>query len=203
MPLHSLKRLVLLFGVLFTLGAVGRVYADPPTGWGGGGKGYELSVDKSVKKAGEASGAIKAGDIEADSFGTLTQAFRADDYRGKRIRMTAYVKAADVEGWSGLWLRIDGKEKTGLAFDNMGDRQIKGTKDWQKYEVVLDVPAEAEEIYFGILLAGKGQVWVDDFAFETVGNEVKTTGAPAQSMDRMHELVKDLPQKPKNLDFEQ
>lgn len=68
---------------------------------------------------------------EAKGFGTLTQWFRADEYRGKRLRMTAYVRTSGVERWAGLWMRIDGKEKTGLAFDNMMRRPVKGTTDWK------------------------------------------------------------------------
>ena len=34
--------------------------------------------------------------------------------------------------------------------------------DWRKYDVVLDVPSEAQNIAFGVLLAGEGQVWTDD-----------------------------------------
>ena len=117
--------------------------------------------------------------------------------------MTAYVKTDGAEGWTGLWMRIDGKEKTGLAFDNMMGRPVKGTTEWKKYDVVLDVPDEAEEITFGYLVAGKGRGWVDDIAFEAVGKDVPTTGIEAQPMDRQGEIIKGLPNEPKNLDFEQ
>jgi hypothetical protein len=194
---------LMLWGLLLAGGASGRVYADPPAGWGGGGKGYELSVDKTEKHAGKASGSIKSVAAELGRFASLTQAFQADAYRGKRLRMTAHVKSKEVEDWAGLWVRVDGKDQTGLAFDNMQDRQIKGTNDWKKYEVVLDVPGGAAAIYFGILLAGKGQVWVDDFKFEAVGKDVKTTGKEVEPRKRERELRKDLPKEPKNLDFEQ
>jgi hypothetical protein len=193
----------LLLGLLFVAGSVGRVAADHPTDWGGGGDGYEASVDRTEKHGGEASGSVKAITPKKDNFGTLVQAFKADKYRGKRLRMSAYVKAKDVEGWSGLWMRVDGQEKSPLAFDNMQERPIKGTKDWKQYEVVLDVPEDAFSITFGILLAdGEGQVWVDDFKFEAVGKNVKTTGMKVEPMKREGELEKDLSDEPKNLDFE-
>ena len=188
--------------VLLLLVDSSNVYADPPRDWGGGGEGYELSVDAAVKHGGKASGSVKSLD-NSGSFGTLTQGFRADQYRGKRLRLSAFVKSENVEGWSGLWMRIDGKEKTGLDFDNMNNRPIKGTNDWQKYEVILDVPDDAEEIYFGCLLAGKGQVWVDDIAFEAVGNDVATTGVEITPMERQGSLVKNLRKEARNLDFEQ
>jgi hypothetical protein len=188
-------------GMLTYGGATAR--ADPPSGWGGGGKDYELSRDKDVKHGGKSSGSVKSKGDDPEGFGTLTQVFRAEKYQGKRLKMTAFVKSEDVDGWAGLWMRIDGKEKTGLAFDNMQQRAIQGTTDWQKYEIVLDVPEEAEEIYFGFLVSGKGKGWVDDIKFETVGDDVETTGPVLQPMDRDGEPAKNLPKAPKNLDFEE
>ena len=72
-------------------------------------------------------------------------------------------------------MRVDGEGGKVLSFDNMQNRQIQGTRDWKQYEVVLDVPAESVGIYFGILLVGKGQVWLSQVQFEVVGTDVPTT----------------------------
>jgi hypothetical protein len=192
----------LMFPVALLAGGVGAVYAAHPRNWGGGGEGYELTKDDAVKHGGSASGSIRSKPNAPGTFGTFTQGFRADQYRGKRLRMTGYAKTEGVEGWCGLWMRIDGKEKGGLAFDNMMDRPIRGTTEWQKFEVVLDVPEEAEAIFFGFLLAGEGQAWIDDFKFETVGKDVSTTGFPIEATDREGDPVPDLPKEPRNLDFE-
>ena len=77
-----------------------------------------------------------------------------------------------------------------LAFDNMAARPIRGTVDWQRYDVVLDVPAEAKAIALGVLLTGTGEVFVADFKLETVGLDVDTT-----------EMDVPLPERPQNLDF--
>ncbi len=194
-------------GVLLMSGSIGNAYADHPAGWGGGGEGYELRVDRTVKHGGKASGSIKSTATEPTWYGAFTQAFNPDDYRGKRLRMTAYVKSKDVENHAGLWMRIesiDGKGNYCLSTDMMGDRPIKGTDDWKQYETVLDVPNEdSVQIFFGALLAGKGQVWVDDFKFEVVDKAVKTTGAVREPVKSKHQLPKGLPKEPKNLDFEQ
>jgi hypothetical protein len=45
----------------------------------------------------------------ARSFGAFCQTIAAEDYRGKRIRFSAALKATNVTGgWEGLWLRVDG-----------------------------------------------------------------------------------------------
>ena len=73
-------------------------------------------------------------------------------------------------------MRVDGPNGYLLSFDNMENRPIVSTSDWQKYAVVLDVPENACQIAFGILLAGKGQVWLSDVQFAIVGSNVATTG---------------------------
>ena len=42
---------------------------------------------------------------QARSFGAFCQTIAAEDYRGKRIRFSAALKASEVtDGWGGLWL---------------------------------------------------------------------------------------------------
>jgi hypothetical protein len=192
-----------------------EIKSDPPPpanrfpfGWGGGGgKDYEISVDKTVRHGGKASGSIRSIATTPTWYGALTQAFKADKFRGQRLRMTAYVKSRDVANSAGLWMRIegfDGKGKYCLSSDIMGS-PVKGTNDWKQFEVVLDVPEEPAQIYFGVMLAGKGQVWADDFKFEAVGRDVKITGGRAAETGTTTNLgpLKRLPTEPRNLDFEQ
>jgi hypothetical protein len=133
----------------------------------------------------------------------------AKPYCGKRLRVTGYARSKDVEDWAGLWVRVDGLEKTAVAFDNMMKRPIKGSTDWTKYTIVLDVPEDAAVLAFGVLMAGKGQVWIDDLKFEAVGQDVEPTGLevqpqdyPAEVKDKVRETVEALPKEPSNLDFE-
>jgi hypothetical protein len=65
-----------------------------------------------------------------------------------------------------------------LAFDNMYDRPIKGSNDWQDDQVVLDVPGDAKSVFFGVLLAGTGEVWISDVRLEVVSANVPVTGNP-------------------------
>jgi hypothetical protein len=192
--------------LLLTAAALGcattAARGETPKGWFGGGEGYELDCDIDMKHGGKASGSLKATD-KAKNFGTFTSAFRADNYRGKRVRLVAFVKPEGVKGWAGLWLRVDGKEKTAIAFDNMNARPIKGTSDWTKYGLVLDVPKEAEEIYFGCLLSGPGRLWIDDMELLVVGTDVPVTAEPQVGTPRQGEYKPiELPKEPVGLDFE-
>lgn len=163
-----------------------------PKGWGGGGKGYEFQVDNQITRSGKASATIKFVGPESD-FGSLTQGIDASNYLGKRVRWSGYIKTSNA-GKASLWMRVDGKEKMSvLAFDNMQDgREIVGTQEWKKCEVVLDVSTEAKSVYFGIILGGKGQLWADDLKLEIVSKDVPVTDLN----------LKKAPTEPQNLDFE-
>lgn len=154
---------------------------------------YEAGVDDNTLYNGKRSAYIKSIVEQTIGFGTLMQSFKADAYQGKRMRFAAAVKTADVSGWCGLWMRVDGSKRSeSLAFDNMEKRAITGTTDWQTYEVVLDVPAEATSISFGILVHGSGHAWLSDVRFEEVDDKVLVT---ASAKVKWHE------DKPGNLDF--
>jgi len=97
-------------------------------------------------------------------------------YLGKRIRLSVYIKSENVETKAGMWLRIDGKdENKPLGFDNMNNRRIKGTSDWTKYEIVLDVPDSSIGIGYGVLIHGNGEIWFSGLKIETVGTDIPTT----------------------------
>ena len=151
---------------------------------------YAYGFDANVKQHGSGSGYLRARVPDPSGFGTLARTFTPDPYRGKRIRMTSTVKADAVDDWAGLWMRVDGPQQQALSFDNMQGRPITGTRDWQTYEIVLDVPQESALLAFGILLVGKGGVWLNDVTFDSVGPDVPTTDALS------------LPDRMQNLDFE-
>lgn len=169
-----------------------------PKGWiraGDHPDDYEMGVDAAGARTGGKCGVIRSVAQKTIGFGTLMQGFKAGAYCGKRLRLTASIKAQDVKGWAGLWMRIDGPspDVDQLGFDNMQDRPIKGTSDWARYSVVLDVPENADVIAFGVLLAGKGAVWIDDVEFEVVDKTVTPT-------DKKHSWAND---EATNLDFEE
>lgn len=180
------------------------VAADLPEGWirlGSAPSDYEMGLDTTTQRTGRASAFLRAIENQKnpDGFGTLMQTSDPGAFRGKRIRLSAWVKSEKIEGgsWAGLWLRIDGErpQKDFLGFDNMQDRPIKGTTDWTRVAIVLDVPQEAKAIAFGLLLHGKGQVWMDDLKFEVVTLDVPVTGQGIPTGRNNGQ--------PKNLDFEE
>jgi hypothetical protein len=181
------------------IAAVLAAHAATPPGWGLAGSkpgNYDTGVDRDTLYNAKPSAFLKAK-ADQDGFGTLMQSFSADPYIGKRVRFSANVKSDNVARWAGLWMRVDGKDtnltQQSLTFDNMQNRPIKGTTEWKRYDVVLNVPQGATGVFLGILLDGPGQVWLNDVKVEVVGADVPVTGQSTMS----------LPDGPRNLGFDQ
>lgn len=135
----------------------------------------EAGVDAQIEARGTRNITLKC-EAEHDGFVGVMQNFGAEKYRGQRIRFSALIKAESVEGWGGIWMRVDDVNKPSTAFDNMSQRPVKGTADWTPYAIVLDVSDNAAGIFFGTLMSGKGQLWITDLRFEVVGTDVPVTG---------------------------
>jgi hypothetical protein len=151
---------------------------------------YDMGNDRSTSFTGRSSGYIRNNKPNPQGFGTYMQMFDATDYRGKRLQFSAQVKSENVENWAGLWMRVDRGQRA-VAFDNMQNRPIKGSEGWTPHSIVLDVASDATAVAFGVLLAGKGSVWIDSLAFEVVGEGVPLTDS-----------MRKLPTSPRNLGFD-
>jgi len=191
---HTNLKAILIASIV--LGCAAAVQAETPKGWFAAGshpREYEMTLDREVTHGGKGSASLKSNVPKASGFVTLMQTFKADTYRGQRVRLSGYVRSQDVKDWAGLWLRVDGLKGEVLGFDNMQDRAVKGNTDWTRYEIVLDVPEASQQIAFGLLLSGTGQVWLDDMKMEVVGKDVPVTGKKSSEE----------PSAPRNLDFEE
>jgi len=117
---------------------------------------------------------IKSDNPEKKKFGTISQTFSPDQYKGQRIRFSADVKSNKVKNWAGMWMRVD-FEGQSVAFDNMQSRPIKGTTDWHNLSIVLVVPEKSDLIAMGLLMSGEGKVSWDNLKIEMVGDDVPVT----------------------------
>ncbi len=94
---------------------------------------------------------------------------------GKRVQVGGWIKTKDVAAWAGASLEIVNKGGHIFADDDMTDRPIRGTTDWQQIEFVADVPKEPCAIVFAPALYGTGEVWFDDFEVDVVPPETPIT----------------------------
>ena len=134
---------------------------------------YQTGFLEKLKTSGRQLGFIKSLNPSKRGFGTLMRTADIEAFRGKRIQLISYIKTVDAKS-AGAWFRVNGEKKT-LAFDNMSDRRIRGTHDWQEVSLVLDIPDDAKTVSYGIMLEGKGKVWFEQPEFEVVDLTVRTT----------------------------
>ena len=142
----------------------------------------QAGVDAQLEARGTPNITLKC-DSEIAGFVGAMQTFGAEKYRGQRIRFSALIKGEGIEGWGGIWMRVDDVGKPNAAFDNMQNRPVKGTADWTPYSIVLDASPNAQGIFFGTLMIGKGQLWISDLRFEVVDTTVPVTGQTMSSTE--------------------
>ncbi|MBV9881677.1 MAG: hypothetical protein JO276_01560 [Sphingomonadaceae bacterium] len=166
---------------------------EAPPGWygsirpgaaGGPGSPFQARIDTANPRAGRASVRLEStGTVASDQFGVVTATVDAHPYRGRRIRLTGAVRTQVGSGIPvGLWLRVDRAANAMGFFDNMMDRPIANPA-WADYAIEGDVAADAEQLVFGMLLAGPGKAWLDDVRLEDIG-PARSAGTPPPGVDR-------------------
>jgi hypothetical protein len=69
---------------------------------------FEVGVDHAIAHSGKASTYIKSKPHATDtSHATIGQRIKSDAYRGKRVRLSGFLKTTNVTGRARLWMRID------------------------------------------------------------------------------------------------
>lgn len=177
---HTARALTLAAAALL---APAVAHAQVPTGWQAvtdGSRDYTVAVDGARRAGGQgfAGATIKANVESPRGSAMLAQSIRADAYRGKRVRLSGYLKTIGVnEGTAVMFMRVDGDGVVQTS-DFMQNRPLMLTTDWTRAEIVLDVPTNAIGFTYGFMLGGSGQAWLDDVALEVVGDDVAVTGQP-------------------------
>jgi RNA polymerase sigma factor (sigma-70 family) len=174
------------------------VTINAPTGWSKNGakaESYIVGVDSLQTWGGMPSAYVESLSSKVEGgFGGMMQTTSAENFEGKRVRLSGWIKTEDAnEGGGSLWMRIDGERGQPLALDNMSNRAVKGTADWQEASVVLDVPKGASALAYGFFVAGGGKMWINGQKIEEVGAEVPSTNMITKPT---------LPKTPTNLGFD-
>lgn len=161
----------------------------------------KMNVDPVVKYRGSPCAHLQSMSPDASKSYYLQpwQDFKAEDSRGKRVAFSAFLKTEKLHGKANLFMRVKAGHEV-VAFANMQENAITTSSDWQKYAVVLDVPANATSIRIGMRLEGSGDLWVSEPNYAVVGKDVKTN-AVAWDAKKFKEYSDSLRNQPKNFDF--
>ncbi len=125
---------------------------------------YESRV-VTAGREGRSSASLRATNASAHDLATLRQTIKADNYRGKELRFSGEIKVAQVEGQAGLYIRTSKQ----AAHERLRpENVVRGTHDWMRYEATIPVAADTSHIRFGLVLYGKGQVWLANAQLEVI-----------------------------------
>jgi C-terminal processing protease CtpA/Prc len=130
-----------------------------PKGWNGGPPGT-FAVDGQTVHGGKWALRIERNDKSEGAF-TAVNRMIPIDFAGESLELRGFLRTEDVSQFAGLWMREDG-DSGSVAFDNMQQRQLKGTTEWTEYSIKLPIEKSAKRLFFGVLAAGVGKVWADD-----------------------------------------
>lgn len=118
---------------------------------------YNFDLDSVEKQHGKY--AMQISSKTADAVYASLNFNIAKKFKGSEIELRGFLKTENVEGAAGLWLGVDGTP----AFDNMQNRNIRGTTPWTEYSVKLPYDDDkAYNIRAGAILQGKGKIWFDN-----------------------------------------
>jgi hypothetical protein len=110
-----------------------------------------------------------------DSVGNLMQSFRAAAYRGKTVRLRAWVRveAGGPEDRAQMWLRVDRPNGKVGFMEDMDGRPVRSA-EWTSCEIVAEIDGDAQFVDFGVKSMGRARVWVDEVSFDIVPEEQVT-----------------------------
>jgi hypothetical protein len=203
-----------LLAALSSAGYGNEQTATPPQHWfisgqqpGQSQMEYGGALDRTIAYEGSGSGLLKST-VDTAHNGTLMQVSFAGAFRGKSIKLTAFLRSHDVARRAGLWIRADDANGTTVAFRNCLDARapgsfVKDNTDWKEVEISIDIPDTAVALSYGVQMLGTGAVWIDNVSFEVVG--AFDSAHTERVFLALHPPLdpQKLSQTPQNLDFEQ
>ena len=136
---------------------------------------YRVTLDTAVVHEGHVSAHIHCTTASYMGNATLVQHVLADDYRGKRVRYSAWFKTSGVAkkptAGMALFMRVDGQTRM-LGYFSTAVRLFHTNAGWEQFSIVFDIPEETMGFALGVEVQASGDFWVDDGKFEVVSKDV-------------------------------
>jgi hypothetical protein len=122
---------------------------------GSGSLGYSAAAE-------DRCAVLSAAAAEPGGSAALVQAVFADDFLGAVV-FSGEFRTEDAAGQAGLCLEILRKGWR-ISPDRRENHAVTvtGSQNWSRQQITAPVPGDADLIRFGIVLAGRGRVWLRD-----------------------------------------
>ena len=112
--------------------------------------------------AADRSAVLASAVPEPPGFAVLVQEIYADDYHGRSVTFRGQLRTAGVTGRAGLLLRVTSNRPAPRQPAGQDPANhfafATGTGDWTRHEVTAQIPPDANYIFFGVFLNGRGQI---------------------------------------------
>lgn len=134
---------------------------------------YRIGLDRQVFHGGKSAGLLESqqAEFQKNHYASMVQSLDIRSHRGKRLRLSAFLKTQDVQ--ESAYLEVNIPHLYADDSDNFRLKPpIRGSTDWKRYEVEFTVSdlAGTAEIECSVDLHGPGRVWIDDVSLELVGD---------------------------------
>jgi hypothetical protein len=111
-----------------------------------------------------------------DGFAAIKQKIAAKNYLNSKLKLTAFVKTANLNGSAVIELDLFDESDQVFRRGTVKIDSPTNQQDWQKVEIVADITANIKSISYAGYLLGSGQVWFDEFNLSNaVEHEIDTT----------------------------
>jgi erythromycin esterase len=147
---------------------------EPPPGWaprdGIAGVEWEAILSRDGAHSGRQSAVIRraAPAGYSETYGELRQRVNASAWRGQRLTFSAAVRLEPTTPASRayLWIQLQNGLSQLIIQRSTADSPITAP-EWREYELEIDVPEDAESVWYGIVVVGPGPAWVDTVRLRT------------------------------------
>lgn len=119
---------------------------------------FSAGVEADVLFNGREVACVEVLSEKASGYVVLHQFLEYRPYVGKQIKLSGFVKTENVGGIATVWASVSDTKHRRLSSAFI-DSQTYDTKDWTKFELVIDVCDDAFYAYFGGTVRGTGTVW--------------------------------------------
>jgi hypothetical protein len=127
------------------------VHADP--------EAFQLDIAAEHARSGKLGAALTQ--VRDEPWGGLFQHLPPDEWLGARLRLSAWVRPADLTDNVTLMARM---HKRSGGFD-VAEQRLEAAaagQGWQRLVLEFEVPADASDLEVAVVLNGGGQVAIDD-----------------------------------------
>jgi hypothetical protein len=148
--------------------AIGLLSAGPTTGaqdvaaaswrtWGMV-EQYEIGLSEAAPPEGRVAARVASRVAAEGDFAGIVQAVAVEALAGEAVRVGGQVKTEAVEGWAGLFARVD--DAAGRLL-RTAEAQAEPTQEWARHELSIEIPPGGAKLSFGLLLQGRGAAMAD------------------------------------------